>query len=285
MVDSGLVLEGGGMRGLYTAGILEYFMEKELFFPYVIGVSAGACMAASYLSRQKGRNRMVNIDYAANPEYLSLKNFLKKRQLFGMDYLFDEIPNKLVPYDYESFYKGEEDLVIGVTDCETGEPVYYSKSEYDKDILKVLRASSSLPLIAPVITYNGLQLLDGGIADPIPIKKSEREGNNKNVIILTKNRGYLKKKTTNINWLLRKVYPHYPYLIDALTNRYKLYNETISYILEQEKKGNVFIISPSQTVNVARIEKNPKKLTELYQQGYRDAMEQFDRLIIWLDEK
>ncbi len=155
MKDVGLVLEGGGMRGVYTAGILEYFMEQNIYFPYVIGVSAGACMAASYLSRQMGRNRTVNIDFVNHPNYLSFRNFLRNKQLFGMDFIFDEIPNKHVPYDYESFYQSKEEFVVGTTDCESGQPVYFKKDDYGNDMLKIIRASSSLPFVAPIIEFKG----------------------------------------------------------------------------------------------------------------------------------
>ncbi|MFC4320529.1 patatin-like phospholipase family protein [Litchfieldia salsa] len=282
MKNTGLVLEGGGMRGLYTAGALECFMQKDIFFPYVIGVSAGACMAASYLSRQVGRNKVVNIDYAKQPDYISIRNLIRKREIFGMDYLFDEIPNIHVPYDYDSFFENNEEFMIGTTNCETGEPEYFGKEQYkQKDMLKILRASSSLPLIAPVIPYQGMQLLDGGISDPIPLLKSEEDGNEKHVIILTKNRNYIKSKSKFI-WYLEKKYPQYPNLIRVLANRHHIYNERINYIYEQERLGNVFVISPSLPIKVGRIERNPKKLMELYELGYRDADEQLERLMDWV---
>ena len=273
----GLVLEGGGMRGLYTAGVLEYFLEHYKMFPYVIGVSAGACMAASYLSRQAGRNREVNIDYVKHPNYLSFRNFVRHRQIFGMDFLFDEIPNNLVPFDYETFFKGTEQLVVGTTDCETGNPVYFKKEQYGEDLLTIIRASSSLPFIAPIVKYKDKKLLDGGMSDSIPIKKSELDGNEKNVVILTRNRGYV-KKPSNSNWLIKRIYPNYPNLARILNERHRKYNETMDYLYDQEEKGNVFVISPSTPLNVKRIEKNTEKLTQLYQQGYQDAKTQFKSL-------
>ncbi len=281
MENTGLVLEGGGMRGLYTAGVLEYLLEKELFFPYVIGVSAGACMAASYLSRQKGRNKKVNIEFAAHKEYISFRNFIKKREIFGMDYLFDEIPNKHVPYDYETFYKNTEQFIIGTTDCETGKPVYFGKEEYGENILPVLRASSSLPIIAPIVHFKGRKLLDGGIGNPIPLDKSESDGNQRNVVILTRNRDYQKKKS-KFTWYLKKSYPDYPQLIQTISERDKVYNQTLNYISKQEEEGKVFVISPSSQLNVGRIERNPTKLLELYNQGYKDAENQFKDLENWI---
>lgn len=281
MKDVGLVLEGGGMRGMYTAGILEYFMEQDLYFPYVVGVSAGACMAASYLSRQMGRNRTVNIDYVNHPNYLSFRNFVKHKQLFGMDFIFDEIPNKHVPYDYDTFYQSKEEFVVGTTDCETGEPMYFKKEDYGNDMLKVIRASSSLPFVAPIIEFKGKKLLDGGITDPIPLIKAQQDGNSKNVVILTRNRGYLKKKS-NITWVVRRAFKQHPHLVKAMETRYKRYNDTLAYLDQEEKAGRVFVFSPTEPLEVGRVEKNPAKLTNLYELGLKDAAEQFDQFQKWL---
>ncbi|PMC35236.1 patatin family protein [Bacillus sp. UMB0899] len=281
MKDTGLVLEGGGMRGIYTAGVLEVFMEQDLYVPYVIGVSAGACFGASYLSRQKGRNRKVNIDYVTHPKYLSLQNYVKHRQLFGMDFIFDEIPNSLVPFDYDTFYKGAEEFVITATDCKTGLPVYYNKQDYGNEMLTVIRASSSLPFIAPIVEYKGKQLLDGGITDSVPIKKAEEDGNKRNIVVLTREESYLKKKS-NISWVLNKTYRKYPKLIEAILTRYKMYNDTIEHIKEQEKQGKVFVIRPSSALKVGRIERNQQKLEELYSIGMEDAKKEFNRLEEWL---
>ncbi|MCC3358639.1 patatin-like phospholipase family protein [Bacillus sp. REN16] len=280
--DVGLVLEGGGMRGLYTAGILEYFMKQNIYFPYCIGVSAGACMAASYLSRQTGRNRTVNIDFVNHPNYLSLRNMVKHRQLFGMDFIFDEIPNKHVPYDYDAFYQSKEEFVVGTTDCETGEPLYFKKEDYGNDMLKVIRASSSLPFVAPIIEFKGKKLLDGGITDPIPLVKAQQDGQSKNVVILTRNRGYSKKKS-NMTWIVRRTFKQFPNLVKAMETRYKLYNETLTYLDQEEKAGRIFVFSPTEPIEVGRVERNPVKLSNLYELGLKDASVQFDRFQKWLN--
>jgi len=277
----GLVLEGGGMRGVYTAGVLEYFLENQLFFPYVIGVSAGACNAASYLSKQKGRNKTVTIEYAADPRYISWRNYFRNRQFFGMDFIFDEIPNKHVPYHYDVFYNSPSEFVVGTTDCKTGDPVYYKKQDYQNDLLTVLRASSSLPFIAPEITYKDKILLDGGISDPIPIKKAQRDGFVKNIVILTRNKGY-EKKPSKFHFLVNRKYPEYKGLQAALRNRYRIYNETVSYLEQEEKNGNVLILRPNEPLKVGRMERNPQRLAELYHQGYedaKDAMKQIENYI------
>ncbi|WML40201.1 patatin family protein [Neobacillus sp. OS1-2] len=283
MIDQvGLVLEGGGMRGVYTAGILEYFLEEDLFFPYVIGVSAGACNAASYLSRQKGRNKTVTIEYASDPRYISWKNYLKNRQFFGMDFIFDEIPNKHVPYHYDVFYDSPSEFVVGTTDCLTGEPTYYKKQDYDQELLTVLRASSSLPFIAPEIRFKDKVLLDGGISDPIPIKKAQEDGYKKNIVILTRNAGYL-KKPSKFQFLVNRKYPEYKGLQQALQKRYQKYNETVAYLEDEERAGNALIIRPTQPLKVGRMERNPKRLEDLYNQGYEDAKKSMTSILNYIN--
>ncbi|NHC38766.1 patatin family protein [Bacillus sp. MM2020_1] len=278
----GLVLEGGGMRGVYTAGILEFFLESQLFFPYVIGVSAGACNAASYLSKQKGRNKTVTIEYASDPRYISWKNYFRNRQFFGMDFIFDEIPNKHVPYHYDVFYNSPSEFVVGTTDCYTGEPVYFKKQEYGNDLLTVLRASSSLPFIAPEVRFKDKLLLDGGISDPIPIKRAQLDGFSKNIVILTRNQGYL-KKPSKFHFLVDRKYPDYKGLQQSLRNRYQIYNETVEYLEQEEKEGNVLIIRPTKPLKVGRMERNPQRLEDLYNQGYADAKASMTSIISYIN--
>lgn len=274
MNDTGLILEGGGMRGLYTAGVLEYFAQHDIHFPYIIGVSAGACMAASFLSEQQGRNRTVSIDYVNDKRYLSFSNFIRKGELFGMDFIFDEIPNTLVPLDVNKIISGKEEFVIVTTNCETGEPMYFYKEDYDAQTLgKLLRASSSIPFFADAVEHNGKYMLDGGIVDPIPIIKAESDGLTKNVVVLTKPRGYYKKESrmsTIIN------YKKYPKVDERMKIRYKHYNERLDYIFEQEKKGNVVVIAPSENPGVGRTTRNTEKLEKLYELGFNDAKEQYE---------
>ncbi|NMM65422.1 patatin family protein [Clostridium sp. P21] len=281
MENLGLVLEGGGMRGVYTAGILDFFMDKDLYFSYVIGVSMGACNAASYVSKQRGRNKIIDINYVNDKRYLSYRRLLLKKELFGMDFIFEEIPNSLEIFDFDTFYNAKERFVIGVTDCNSGKPLYFEKNQCKDNVLKVIRASSSLPLLNSIVNYENLQLLDGGISDPIPIKKSIEDGNSKNVIILTRNRGYI-KKPFKLKLLLKFIYPKYKGLINALINRYKIYNETIKYIEKLEKEGKVFVIRPKETLEVRRVERDKKKLTCLYDQGYEEGKRCYDELQNWM---
>lgn len=279
----GLVLEGGGMRGLYTSGVLDFFMDKDLYFPYVIGVSMGACNGASYISRQKGRNKRININYINDPRYLSFRNLIRKKGLFGIDFAYDEIPNKLEIFDNKTFSEAKEKFIIGTTDCNSGEPVYFEKDDCIDSILDIIRASSSLPFLAPIVKHNGLDLLDGGVIDPVPIKKSIEDGNNKNVIILTRNKGYV-KKPFKMKLLAKVVYPKYRGLIEAMINRYRIYNETIKYIEELEKEEKVFVIRPDVSLEVKRIEKDKKKLLNLYNQGYEEAKQSYDKLKNWISQ-
>lgn len=283
MEGIGLVLEGGGMRGLYTSGVLDFFMEKDLYFPYVIGVSMGACNGASYISRQKGRNKRININYINDPRYLSYRNLIRKKGLFGVDFAYDEIPNKLEIFDTKTFNQAKEKFIIGTTDCDNGEPIYFEKNDCYDSILDIIRASSSLPFLAPVVKHNGLNLLDGGVIDPVPIKKSIKDGNNKNVIVLTRNKGYI-KKPFKMKLLAKVMYPKYKGLIEAMINRYRIYNETIRYIEELEKDGKVFVIRPNKILEVRRIEKDKQKLLNLYNQGYEEANQCYDKLKKWISQ-
>ncbi|WP_234118911.1 patatin-like phospholipase family protein [Clostridium hydrogenum] len=284
MNNIGLVLEGGGMRGVYTGGVLDFFMDKNLYFPYVIGVSMGACSGASYVSKQRGRTKSATIDYVSDPRYLSYRNLLKYKSIFGMDFVFNEIPTKLLPFDFDTFFNYYGEFVIGATNCNTGKEVYFYKKDYNyENILKVIQASSSLPFVAEPVKINDYILMDGGLSDPVPIKKSIADGNKKNIIILTRNSGYM-KKPFKFKWVTSKKYSKFKGLCDSIINRPVLYNNTMEYIDELEKSGDVFIIRPDFPPDVKRTEKNTEKLTALYLQGYKDAEKNYDKLLKFIDE-
>jgi predicted patatin/cPLA2 family phospholipase len=280
MEKIGLVLQGGGMRGVYTSGALDFFMEKGLYFPYVAAVSAGACNASAYLSRQKGLGKIMHINYLKDPRYISLKNLWYKKSIFGMDFIFDELPKKLQPFHYDIFHQAKEKLVVGTTDCSTGKSLYFEKDSCEQ-IFTVIRASCSLPFISPIVDYQGFKLLDGGITDPIPIKKSLFDGNEVNVIVLTCDQTY-KEKQLKLKWMAKKMYPYYKDLVHAIYNHYKVYNETIEYIKQLEAERKAFVLRPQKRIKVKRIEKNPHKLTILYEQGYADAKESYFNLKNWM---
>ena len=276
MENVGLVLEGGGMRGLYTCGILEYFMENQLYFNYVIGVSAGACNAASYISRQQRRNEKVIIGFVKDWRYMSLRNLILSKSYFGMDFIFDEIPNQHVPFDFRTFYESPGVFLVGATDCQTGKPLYLNKDDLGAQF-QALRASASLPMLSPIVNYKGYELLDGGISDSIPIKKSIQDGNTKNIIVLTRNKGY-RKRPGKFNALLKLTYKNYPQLIETMLNRYKNYNETLDYIEHLEDEGKALVIRPSNKLEVGRLEKDPQKLYRLLHQGYEDTKHSYERI-------
>jgi len=272
----GLVLEGGGMRGLYTCGVLEFFMEKELYFQYIIGVSAGACNAASYISKQKGRNIKVNTGFVKDWRYMSLRNLLFEKSFFGINFIFNEIPNKLVPFDHETFQNSQCQFLVGATDCKTGKAVYFNKDDL-REGLNALRASSSLPLISPIVSFKGYELLDGGIADSIPIAKSIADGNDKNIVILTRNKGY-RKSPARFREIIKLKYKKYPLLIESILNRYRKYNETLDILEKLEEEGKTLVIRPSCPIKVDRLERNSVKLHELFKNGYEDAQNSYEKI-------
>ena len=282
MIEAGLVVEGGGMRGVYTAGVLDYFMEKNLYFDDCYGVSAGACHISSYVSKQIGRSIKVTLDYINDKRYCSVNSLIKTGDMFGVEMLYDLIPNKLELYDYDTFNKFKGNFYSVVTNCKTGKAEYIKIKDMKKDIIAV-RASSSLPLLSRIVEINGKEYLDGGITDSIPIKKSIKDGHKKNVVILTRDKTYRKSKPKFLS-LLKFKYKKYPNLVKAIENRYKMYNETLNFIEEEKAKNKVFIIQPKLPVKISRIEKDKDKLKELYDQGYEDAKELYEDLMKFLEE-
>ncbi|QKS71159.1 patatin family protein [Paenalkalicoccus suaedae] len=279
--ETGLVLEGGGMRGVFTSGVLEYLLDNEIVFPNVVGVSAGACNAASYISRQRGRNKATTIDYSDHPEYISFKRLFKVGELFNMDLIFDQIPNVENPFDYEAFFGSPQKLYVGVTDCISGDTVYYEKQQLGHDFNLLLRASSSLPMVAPPITYKDRTYLDGGISDPIPINHSIEQGNKKHVVVLTQQKGYQKKPAKRGMWYFRRKFQQFPGLIDIVQNRSKIYNNTLAHIEQLEREGQALVIRPESLFNVTRLERKRDRLEALYDHGYyqmkqhREELERF----------
>ncbi|ABK62348.1 patatin-like phospholipase family protein [Clostridium novyi] len=283
MDNIGLVLEGGGMRGIYTSGVLDFLMEKDIYTPYVIGVSAGACNASSYVSKQKYRSRDVNLKYINDPRYIGIKNLILEKSIFSIKFLYDEVPNKLEPFDYEQFKKSNQTFMIVATNCKTGEPEYFEKNQC-KDILKVIRASSSLPLVTPIVNLNGEPYLDGGISDSIPIKKAIEDGYTKNIVVLTRTKAY-RKEPIKHKRIIKFKYKKYPKLVNKIFNRYKEYNETLDYIEDLEKEGKIIIIRPSKDLKVDRLEKNVDKLEALYNLGYNDAKQAYEDIKTMLKEQ
>lgn len=277
-----LILEGGGLRGNYTAGVLRFLMEREIFLPYVIGVSIGACNGSNYVSRQIERSRIVNTRFVRDPRFLSYRRLLAGGELFGMGFIFDTIPNELVPFDYEAFEKSPQRFVATATDCETGAAVYFEKSALDRPgLMKVLQAGCSLPLIQRPVHFDGRALMDGGLADPLPLGQSMADGNRRHLVVLTRPRGYRKNAST-LTGLLRLRYPRYRGLHRVFRLRHVRYNRTLEAIDRLEQAGAVFTIRPAAALGAHRAERDQSKLFDIFDQGYHDAAEGYPALKAFL---
>ena len=267
--QTGLVLEGGGMRGVFTCGVLDSFMDRGIRFPYTIGVSAGACNGLSYMSGQRGRAKYSNIDLLEKYQYIGLKYLLKKRNIMDFDLLFQEFPEHILPYDYESYFSSPERYEMVTTNCVTGEANYFEEKQDKKRVIDIVRASSSLPFVCPIAYVDDVPMLDGGIVDSIPLMRAWNEGFTHNVVVLTRNRGYRKEaKDIHIpSFFCRK----YPKMREALSCRCRVYNEQLEMVERMEEAGEITVIRPQKPVMVDRIERDIQKLTDLYEEGYACA--------------
>ncbi|MFQ9951083.1 MAG: patatin family protein [Clostridium sp.] len=281
---TGLVLEGGGTRGSYTAGVLDVFLEKGIEFPSVYGISAGACNAVSYISKQPKRNLEIFYKYIGDERYLSVANLRKTGSLFGFGFIFGELSRQLVPLDYETFQNSPVKFRVGATNVVTGKVVYFDKEDITFP-MDVLRASASLPMISPIVDYKGYHLLDGGVACPIPIERSIFDGNEKNVLVLTRDITYRKRARPEFpRAVLRSVYRDYPKLVDAMMNRPDVYNSQLDLITRLEKEGKAVVVRPSSPLAVGRYEKNREKLLEIYKLGRKDALKKLAEIRSFLQE-
>lgn len=266
---SGLVLEGGGMRGVFTCGVLDNLMDRGIRFPYTIGVSAGACNGLSYMSGQRGRAKFSNIDLLEKYRYIGFKQLLTKRNIMDFDLLFHTFPEEILPYDYERFAHCKERYEMVTTSCLSGKACYYDEKHNPKRIIDIVKASSSLPFVCPITYVDNEPMLDGGIADSIPIVRARELGFDNNVVVLTRNKGYRKpQKSTKIPPFF---YADYPCLREAIRHRNTLYNEQISLVEELESKGEITVIRPEKPIVVDRMERNTQKLLDLYNEGYTCA--------------
>lgn len=277
----GLVLEGGGMRGIYTAGVLDVFLERGIHFDNCLAVSAGACHACSFLSGQKGRALAVATDYLGDWRYCSLRSWLLTGNLFGSKFIYHRIPEELYPIDNEAFKRSGTVFQAAVTNCRTGEAEYPAVGDLLRDI-DIVRASSSLPLAARRVSIGGEKYLDGGMGDPIPLLQSIRQGNEKNVVVLTQHRDY-RKEPNRLMPLLRARYFRYPRLLEKLRDRHLLYNRTLERVAAEEEAGRAFVIAPSAPLEIGRIEKRKERLLAVYEQGRRDAEQRIPGLLRYLD--
>lgn len=281
--EAALVLEGGGTRGVFTAGVLDYLMEKEVKFPYVIGVSAGACNAIDYVSKQIGRTKDCTIIQDRKNRYIGTKDALKKGYLFDMDRLFDEYPNRLFPFDFDTYFASDIQCEVVVTNCLTGETMYLSEKQDKERLLTICRASSSIPLISPVVDVDGIPCVDGGVADSVPLIHSMKLGHQKNVVVLTRNKGYRKKAPGKSRLLYTAALKKYPNLLNALLNRYRNYNRVMELVEKWEEEGHIFVIRP-EVEPVSRTEQNVEKLTEFYDHGYQLMKQRMEEMQAYLEK-
>lgn len=282
-MKTGLVLEGGGMRGLYTIGILDAMMEYGIHFDYVIGVSAGACNGVSFVSEQQGRGYRIDRDYLKDKRYVSIQNFIKTGSMFGMDFIFREIPDKLDPFDYETFMNSPTEFVAGVTDLETGKPAYFGKLDSSYDMCTVLSASSSIPMFSPPVEFEGRRYLDGGTSDPIPFQKALKDGCDRLVIVRTRDRSYSKSREKG-GAVYRRVLRKYPEMIRCIDERHEVYNHQIDCISRLEQIGQAFVYAPEQPVKISRFENDISKLEFLYRDGWKDVEHTLPQLTEFLEQ-
>lgn len=283
ITDTGLILEGGGMRGAFTAGILDFFLEKEIKFPYVIGVSAGANNGANFIAEQYERSKRIFIKHSQDKRYMGVKRVVKERSYLGMKFLFHDLPFEVDPFDFETFANSESEFKVVATECQTGMPVYFRHQDYDPEffIKKILRASSSLPLLCPPVYIDEKCYLDGGISDSIPIRKAIKDGYKKNILILTRNKSY-KKRPSKLNRVVKLKYRKYPNLVEIIKKRHIRYNEKLKYIERLEDEGKAFVFRPKEEIDIRVLENDPEEMQDLYQRGYNLAVERLTEMKNWL---
>jgi predicted patatin/cPLA2 family phospholipase len=267
--NTALILEGGGLRGVFTCGVLDCFMDKGIRFPFTVGVSAGACNGLSYMSGQRGRAKSSNIDLMDKHHYVGFKYLLTQGCIMDYKLLFEDFPEKIIPYDYEAYFANTDRFVMVTTNCLTGKAEYLEEKSDSKRVMDIVRASSSLPYVTKITYVDGVPMLDGGIADSIPVEYARSQGYERMVVILTRNKGY--RKNEKQLPVPKFIYRKYPELRKTLANRNAQYNRTMEMIERLEDEGRMTVIRPVHPIEVDRMEKDTDKLRALYQEGYELA--------------
>lgn len=267
--NTALILEGGGLRGVFTCGVLDCFMDKGIRFPFTVGVSAGACNGLSYMSGQRGRAKSSNIDLMDKHHYVGFKYLLTQGCIMDYKLLFEDFPEKIIPYDYEAYFANTDRFVMVTTNCLTGKAEYFEEKSDSKRLMDIVRASSSLPYVAKITYVDGMPMLDGGIADPIPVEYAQSQGYERMVVVLTRNKGY--RKNEKQLPVPKFIYRKYPELRKTLSSRNAKYNRTMEMIERLEDEGRMTVIRPVHPIEVDRMEKDTDKLRSLYQEGYELA--------------
>ncbi len=264
--NTGLVLEGGGMRGVFTSGVLDAFMKHGLYFNYVVAVSAGACNGMSYISRQPRRARVSNIDYLERYDYIGLRHLVTQGCIFDRRLLYDKFPNQYIPFDFDTFFNNPATFEMVTTNCITGRPMYLQERSNRQRALDAVRASSSLPFVSKIVDVDGIPMLDGGIVDSIPVERAMSLGHENNVLILTRNKGY--RPTGSDHKIPHFIYKKYPRLRVVLSRRIEAYRQQLELVDQLEAEGKVVCIRPERPMEVTRMEKDIVKLERLYEEGF-----------------
>lgn len=280
----GLVMEGGAMRGLFTAGVTDVMMEAGIVFDGAIGVSAGAVFGGNYKAGQAGRVLRYNLRFCKDPRYSSLRSLIKTGDLFGADFCYREIPDHLDPFDQAAYAANSMDFFVVATDVHTGRAVYHNCLDGGREDLEWFRASASMPLASRIVSVGGYDLLDGGIADSIPLAYLEEQGYDRNVVVLTQPMGYVKTKNKAMP-LLRRVYKDYPQLLDTLARRQDVYNETTAAIREKERRGEVFVIRPEAPLDIHRVEHDRARIQAVYDLGRAVMEKRLEAMKAFLQEE
>ncbi|MDO4491962.1 MAG: patatin family protein [Lachnospiraceae bacterium] len=269
-MKKGLILEGGAMRGMFTAGVIDVMMEQGIVYDGAIGVSAGAAFGCNYKSKQIGRVIRYNTRFCNDKRYSGISCLLKTGNIFSTEFAYGEVPLKLDPFDFETYQKDPMSFHVVCTDVETGKPVYHDYKGMEDSGFDWIRASASMPVVSKIVEIDGLKLLDGGISDSVPVRYFQSIGFDKNVVVLTQPKGYVKKENKLIP-LIKRMYKQYPKMVETMRNRHLVYNETLEYIEEQEKAGKLYVIRPEAKLEISKVEKDPAKLRQVYEQGRKTA--------------
>lgn len=280
-MKKGLVLEGGAMRGMFTCGVIDVLMENNIDFDGIIGVSAGAAFGCNYKSKQIGRGIRYNMRFCNDKRYCGLRSLITTGNLFNAEFCYQTVPTKYDIFDDETFYNNPMSFIAVCTDVETGKPYYKSFDKKEENMFEWFRASASLPLVSRVVEIDGMKLLDGGIVDSIPLKHHEEIGYQKNVVVLTQPETYRKKSNKMIP-IIKIALNKYPKLVDAIKNRHNMYNETLDYIIDKERNGEILVIRPEADLGIGRTEKNPDNLKRVYEIGRETAFKHLNEIIEYL---
>ena len=274
--NTGLVLEGGAMRGLFTAGVIDVLMENGVEFPAFVGVSAGAAFGCNYKSRQIGRALRYNKRFCRDPRYCSFRSLFKTGDVFGAQFCYHEVPNTLDPFDVKAFDENPMAFYLVASDVETGTPFYKKIDHADDTAYEWIRASASMPIVSRVVELDGKKFLDGGVTDSIPLAFMERQYD-RNVVVLTRPRDYQKQPASKL-WLYRLTLRKYPNMLRAVRERHLMYNEQRAHVFAQEKAGKAFVICPDKPLEVGRMEHDPEQLQKAYDTGRQTALRQLGAL-------